>query len=261
MPPHRFHAPARAGDRLDLMRSLLIAPGDDEAKLAAALASEADAIVIDLDVAAREAARANAARFLREAAGHPGGPAPMARVGPLSGGETDRDLDAIMAAAPCALLLPKARGRACVQQLSVKLALREAIFGLDNGATGIIATIDTAEALLGLAGLRGASARLIGLAWDAEALRIDVGAEAARDAVVGAYAGPLRLARDITLVAAAAAGVAGVDTAFAEIGDGEGLRAEALAGMRDGFTAKLAINSAQAKIINAAFAAARAEPG
>ncbi|HKN27180.1 MAG TPA: aldolase/citrate lyase family protein [Roseiarcus sp.] len=239
------------------MRSLLIAPGDDEAKLAAALASEADAIVIDLDVAGRQTARANAARFLQEAALRHDGPAPMARVGPLSG-ETDRDLAAVMAAAPCAVLLPKARDRACLQQLSVKLALREALCGLDAGATGIIAIVDTAEALLGLAGFRGA--RLIGLAWDAEALRVDVGAVTARDAG-GAYAGPLRLAREMTLVAAAAAGVAAVDTAFAEIGDGEGLRAEALAGRRDGFAAKLAIDPAQAKIINAAFAAAKAEPG
>ena len=240
------------------MRSLLIAPGDDEAKLAAALASEADAIVIDLDVAGRETARANAARFLQEAASLPNGPAPMARVGPLSGGETDRDLDAVMAAAPCAVLLPKARGRACVQQLSVKLALREALCGLDDGATGIITTLDTAEALLGLAGLQGASARLIGLAWDAEALRLDVGAETARDAG-GACAGALRFAREMTLVVAAAAGVAAIDTAFAEAG--ERFRAEALAARRDGFAVKLAIDPAQAKIINAAFAAAKAGSG
>ena len=241
------------------MRSLLVAPGDDEAKLAAALASEADVLVIDLDVAGRETARTNAARFLREAALRPAGPIPMARVGPLSGGETDRDLDAIMAAAPCALLLPKASGRACVQQLSVKLALREAFYRLSDGATGIIATVDTAEALLALATFRGASARLMGLAWDAEALRIGLGAQTVRDAV-GACAGPLRLAREMTLVAATAAGVPAIDTAFAEIGDGEALRAEALVGRRDGFAAKLAIDPVQAKIINSAFAAANPMP-
>ena len=236
------------------MRSLLIAPGDDEAKLAAALASEADAIVIDLDVAGRETARANAARFLREAALRPHGPAPMARVGPLSGGETDRDLDAVMAAAPCAVLLPKARGRACVQQLSVKLALREALCGLDDGATGIIATLDTAEAVLGLANFRGASARLIGLAWDAEALRVEVGADNTRDAG-GVYAGPLRLAREMILLAAAAAQVAAIDTAFADARDTGAAKAEALAARRVGFVAKLAITPAQAAIINAAFGA------
>ena len=100
-----------------------------------------------------------------------------------------------------------------MQQLSVKLALREALCGLDDGATGIIAAVDTAEALLGLANFRGASARLIGLSWDAESLRVDIGAETALDAT-GAYVGAFRLAREMTLIAAAAAGVAAIDTAF-----------------------------------------------
>jgi len=236
------------------MRSLLIAPGDDESELAAALASEANAIVVDLDVAAREAARANAVRVLREAAERPAGPVPMARVGPLCAGETDDDLDAIMAAAPRAVVLPKARGRAGVQQLSAKLALREALFGLGHGATGIIAVADTAEALLALSGLRGASVRLIGLVWDAEALRVEVGAETARDEG-GGFAGTLRLAREMTLVAAAAAGVAAIDTAFPDPRNLDAAKAEALAAKRAGFAAKVAISPAQAAIVNQVFAA------
>jgi citrate lyase subunit beta / citryl-CoA lyase len=235
------------------MRSLIIAPGDDEAKLAAALASEADAIVVDLDVARRDKARANAAKFLREAALGRDRPALMARVAPLLSGETDRDLDAIVAGAPCAVLLPRARGRASVQQLSVKLALREALCGFEDGATAIIAMVDSAAALLSLASFCGASARLIGLAWDAEALRAEVGAERARDG--GPFAGPFRLAREMTLFAAAAAGVAAIDTAFVEALDDAATEAEALAARRAGFVAKFAIDPAQAKIINAAFAA------
>ncbi len=235
------------------MRSLLIAPGDDDARLAAALASEADAIVVDLDVEARETARAKAARFLKEAALRPGGPAPMVRIGPLCEAETDRDLDAVMAFAPCAVLLPKARGGASVQQLSVKLALREALCGFDDGATGIIAAVDTAEALLHLASFRRASARLIGLSWDAESLRVDIGAETARDST-GVYAGVFRLAREMTLVAAAAAGVAAIDTALAEAQDSGAALAEAHAARRAGFRAKFAISPVQAAIIGRAFA-------
>ena len=177
----------------------------------------------------------------------------MARIGPLGGGETDRDLDAIMAAPPCAVLLPKARGGACVQQLSVKLALREALYGIDDGATGIIAAVDTAEALLVLASFRGASARLIGLSWDAESLRVDIGAETARDAT-GAYAGAFRLAREMTLIAAAAAGVAAIDTALAEARDSGAVVAEAHAARRAGFVAKFAISPAQVVFIDQAFA-------
>jgi citrate lyase subunit beta/citryl-CoA lyase len=236
------------------MRSLLVAAGDDEAGLMAALASAADAIVVDLDVAAREAARANAVRVLKEAAQRPGGPVPTARVGALSAGRTDDDLDAVMAAAPRAIVLPQARGRACVQQLSAKLALREALLGLDDGATGIVAVVDTAEALLALAGLGGASARLIGLAWDAEALRLEIGAAAARSDD-GGFAGTLRLAREMTLLAAVAAGVPAIDTAFPDPRNLAAAKAEALAAKRAGFAAKVATSPAQAAVVNQAFGA------
>jgi citrate lyase subunit beta/citryl-CoA lyase len=242
------------------MRSLLVAPGDDEGKLAAALTSEADAVVIDLDImdGARVAARATAARILK-AAPREKQPALMARISPLDSGETDADLDAVMAYAPFAILLPKCRGAACIQRLSTKLAVREASCGLKDGATRIVAAADSARGLLALGSLPGASARLAGLAWDAEAICADLGADRARDGA-GVYAGPLRLARDMSLIAAAGASVVAIDTTFAGIPDLEGLRAEALAARRDGFAAKLAIDPAQAKIINAAFAAA-AETG
>jgi citrate lyase subunit beta/citryl-CoA lyase len=50
-----------------------------------------------------------------------------------------------------------------------------------------------------------------------------------------------------------AAGVQPVDGIFADFKDDEGLRAEAEAARREGFTGKLAIHPAQVSIINAAF--------
>ena len=235
------------------MRSLLIAPGDDAARLAEALASAAHAVVVDLDVAAdrREAARVHAARVLAEAPQGPGAPVLIVRVSALESGETDRDLDAIMPAAPFAVMLPRTRGAMCVQQLSVKLALREALNAIEDGATAIVASVDTAEGLLAAASLRASSKRLIGLAWDAEALAADVGAEASRDGD-GALIGPLRTARDGTLFAAAAAGVGAIDTSPAGASAGA-LRAEAVAARRVGFVAKLVLAPAEAAIINEAF--------
>ena len=49
--------------------------------------------------------------------------------------------------------------------------------------------------------------------------------------------------------------MAAIDAAFADVADEGGLRAEALAARRDGFSAKLAIDPAQPRIINEAFAA------
>jgi len=237
------------------MRSLILAPGDDAAGLEAALKSGADAVVVDLAVAdkTREAARAAPARFLTPAREREGGPALMVRVHPLGDDETDLDLDAVMASAPASIVLPRALGAASVQHLSVKLAVREACFDLEDGATRIVAVADTAEGVLRLPSLAGASARLVAIAWDAEALRAGVGAAACRDPS-GGYVGPLRLARDMTLLAAAAAGVAAIDAAMTAPWESERLRAEAQAARRDGFAAKFALNAAQAAVINAAFA-------
>ena len=66
------------------------------------------------------------------------------------------------------ILLPRSLGGASVQQLGAKLAVREAEFALADGATRIIAVAETARSLFGMASYRGSSARLNGLAWDAE---------------------------------------------------------------------------------------------
>jgi citrate lyase subunit beta/citryl-CoA lyase len=239
------------------MRSLLLTPGDDGAKLAAALESEAHAVVVDLDVAAerREEARKNAARILVEEARRADAPALIVRLSPLDSGETDRDLDAIMATAPFAVMLPRTRGAADVQRLSSKLALREALNALEDGATAIVVSVDTAEGLVAAASLRGSSRRLVAVAWDAEALSADIAAHASRDGE-GALLAPLRTARDMSLFAAAAAGVSAIDAAFALQGRDETLRGEAQSARQSGFAAKLALDPAQAAIVNEAFAGA-----
>jgi citrate lyase subunit beta/citryl-CoA lyase len=235
------------------VRALLITPAE-ETRLAEAFKSGADAVIVDLMAATpdeRVAARAAAARFLTETRGRRAGPMLVVRTNGLESGETDADLDAVMGAAPDAILLPRSLGAASVQQLSVKLAVREAELSLADGATGILAVVDTAQSLFRMGSYRGASRRLIGIAWSAERLRTDIGAKTDRDGF-GALLDPYRLARSLTLFAASSAGVPAIDTVFR--GDAEGLRAESLAARRDGFAAKMAIDPAQAAVINDVFA-------
>jgi citrate lyase subunit beta/citryl-CoA lyase len=239
------------------MRSLLFVPGDDEKKLAKALSSEADALIVDLEDSvappAKPAARATAAAFLREARRRAPRPRLIVRVNPLGGELTDADLEAVMAEAPDAVMLPKCLGGASVQQLGAKLAVHEAEHGLADGATRILAiATESARALYGFASYIGCSRRLEGLAWGGEDLSADLGAETNRLAD-GAYAAPYALARALTLIGAAAAGVSAIDAAFANFHDAEGLGAEARAARRDGFTAKMAIHPAQVPIINELF--------
>jgi citrate lyase subunit beta/citryl-CoA lyase len=239
------------------MRSALFVPGDDEKKLAKALLSGADALIVDLEdsvaFAAKERARRIAGEFLRAAASQGQRPLLFVRVNPLESGLTDADLDAVMPSGPAGVFLPKSLSGASVQQLGVKLAVREASLGLDDGATRIIAiATESARALFGMESYRGCSGRLEGLAWGGEDLSADLGAESNR-LPDGAYAGPYALARNLTLVGAIAAGAAPIDTVFTNFRDLEGLRAEAVAARRDGFWGKMAIHPAQAPIINEVF--------
>src|ERR1700687_620009 len=134
------------------MRSLLIAPADEQ-RLAEALECGADAVIVDLagaEPTERAGARAAAALFLKEARGKRGGPALIVRTHALDSGKTDADLDAVMAGAPDAILLPDSLGAASFKQLPAKLAVREAKLSLADGATRIIAVADTAQSLFGM---------------------------------------------------------------------------------------------------------------
>lgn len=239
------------------MRSALFVPGDDERKLAKALSSGADALIVDLEdsvaQAAKERARGVAAEFLRAAASNVARPRLFLRVNPLETNLTDLDLDAIMPSAPDGVVLPKSLGAASVQQLGVKLAVREALSGLGDGSTRIIAiATESARALFGMESYRGCSPRLEGLAWGGEDLSADLGAEGNRLAD-GSYSGPFCLARNLTLFGATAAGVAPIDTVFTNFRDLDGLRAECVAARRDGFWGKMAIHPAQIPVINEVF--------
>jgi citrate lyase subunit beta / citryl-CoA lyase len=240
------------------MRSYLFVPGDSPRKLEKSLASGADALIIDLEdsvaLSAKGDARETTTSFLREAGKHSDRPKLFVRVNDLSTGLTVQDLDAVMQAAPDGIVQPKAIGGPDVSHLAAMIAVREAEYGLKDGATSIMAiATETALGVFQLGTFRGASHRLVGIAWGGEDLSADLGAESNRDAS-GHYTDPYRLARSLTLMGAAAAEVDAIDTVYTSFRDTEGLAAECRAARRDGFSAKMAIHPAQVPIINETFA-------
>lgn len=239
------------------MRSLLFVPGDSPRKLEKGLISGADILLIDLEdsvaLPAKEEARRVTSEFLREQQAKTERPRLFVRVNGLTTGLIDADLDGVMGAGPDGIVLPKTVGGADVAHLGAKLAVREAEFGLEDGATRILAiATENAAGVFALGTFAGASHRLMGLTWGGEDLSADLGAEANRDES-GAYTEPYRLARSLTLFGAAAAGVDAVDSVFTNFRDMAGLEAECRAARRDGFVAKMAIHPAQVPVINEAF--------
>jgi len=230
-------------------RSWLFVPGDSARKIARAAGSGADALILDLEDAVAPEGK-SAARALVAAALHEPAPMPrFVRVNALGTGLAEADVAALAPAGPAGWVLPKCEGAGDVAAL-VRLIDRA---GGDPGAPVLALATETARGVLNLMRADWAHPRLAGLTWGAEDLAADLGAGSNRDAT-GAYAGPFRLARDLTLLAARAAGVAAVDAVFTDLTDPEGLAAEARAAAALGFDGKLAIHPAQVAVIHAAFA-------
>ncbi|MGL4242114.1 MAG: HpcH/HpaI aldolase/citrate lyase family protein, partial [Beijerinckiaceae bacterium] len=179
------------------------------------------------------------------------------RVNALQTDQTGDDLDAVMAAAPDGIMLPKSQSGDDIKLLSSMIAVREAENDLPDGGTAIIPiATETARSIFHMGTYAGASRRLAGLTWGGEDLSADVGAEANRLAD-GHWTDPYRLARSLCLFGAAAAEVPAIDTVFTNFRDMDGLRTETEAARRDGFSARMAIHPAQVPVINAVFTPSR----
>jgi citrate lyase subunit beta/citryl-CoA lyase len=239
------------------MRSLLFVPGDSPKKLDKGMASGADVLLLDLEdsiaPSGKAAARATTAAFLKQARTAKDRPALFVRINGLATGLADDDLDAVVAARPDGIMLPKAEGGAGVMHCDAKITAREAVHGLPDGAVAMIAIATETAAALFLAGTYGGSSkRLKGLTWGAEDLSVELGAEANRDRD-GHFLAPYQLARSLCLAGAATAQVPALDTVYVDFRNEAGLRRECEDARRDGFSGKMAIHPAQVAAINEVF--------
>jgi citrate lyase subunit beta/citryl-CoA lyase len=212
------------------MRAFLIVPGDARA-VAAAMASDAHALIVDVT------GLASPAFFPERRQGAP----PFY----LRSHDLERDLPAMMAAAPHGIVLPRCEGARDVMRLGARLAVEEAMQGLTDGATQILAFIETARGALALHTLADAGERLVGIAWDAAAMKVEVGAPTARDRE-GGLSSPLAQVRALVRLTAAAARVTAIDTACLTGGD---LAGEVESARDDGFEAKLVLEPDQAGFV------------
>ena len=275
-PPRRAAAPARPAVPATravaarLLRSWLFVPGDSERKQEKALASAADAVILDLEdsvaITQLAAARACVGELLRSRRSG-GGPQVWVRVNAPSSGLMELDLAAVFAGgAPDGIVLPKVSGAGEVVDVARQLGVLEGSLGLGVGATRllVIAT-ETPEGVLTLplypAVLGGASVppeRIAGLTWGAEDLSTALGALAQRDDT-GALTFTFQYARTQCLLAAAALVTQAIDGVCTDFRDPARLQRELDAARRDGFSGKLAIHPDQIAAINAAFAPTAAE--
>ena len=223
-------------------RSWLFVPADSEKKVAKAIDSEADAVIFDLEDSVAPGQKTAARDILRNLSSRSGGPQWWVRINPIGSEHQKEDLKLIGVADIHGIVLPKAEGGWDVVEIAHH-----------SGNIPIHAIVtETPPSLFAMLSYRDPASPLAAMSWGAEDLSAALGASSKYDAD-GALSFTYKMARSLCLAGAVAAGVQPVDGVFADFRDDEGLRAEAEAARREGFTGKLAIHPAQVPVINAAF--------
>jgi len=216
---------------------------------------EADIVIFDLEDAVAEeekgSAREAIAAFL-EAHDEAEKARLWVRVNPLDGPHTADDLAAVMHARPGGHHAPKSRGRHDVEELDRLLTPLEMELGISPGSTPVIALVTETAAAMFTTGDYADAPRLVAMTWGAEDLADSIGAMSNR-LEDGEYSFTYELARSLTLLGAAAAGVPAIETIDGDFRNLEGLKARAEKVRRDGYRGMLAIHPAQVPVINEAF--------
>ena len=241
-------------------RSWLFAPGDSEKKMTKAMDGNADIVLIDLEDAVAPESKAAARPMVHDfIKANPEQRARLwVRINPFDGPHTLLDLAAIMPAHPGGIMLPKVYGRADVEKLDHCLSALEVAHGIEEGSTPVIVLItETAEAMFHTGDYKGAP-RVVALTWGAEDLADSIGASSNKNED-GSYSFTYELARSLTVLGAASAGVTAIETISADFKDLDALRRRAERVRRDGYRGMLAIHPAQIDVINQAFTPTEAE--
>lgn len=233
------------------MQSFLFVPGDSEKKFEKTRSGDADALILDLEdsvsISNKEVARVMVAKMLDV---ERDGPALFVRVNALDTGMTLDDLAAVMPHRPDGIVLPKCESPADLKACANYLAAFEAASGL--GPTKIMAIVtETASSLFTLGNYNGIDERLWGMMWGGEDLAASLGAR--ENGAKQGFHEPFRLARNLCLAGAAAAGVVAVDTICAVLDDLSVVEKEAREARRDGFGAKAVIHPKHIAPVNIAF--------
>jgi citrate lyase subunit beta/citryl-CoA lyase len=172
--------------------------------------------------------------------------------GPTTG-LAEADLEEAFVAGVQAVCLPKAETPTGVVWLAGLLGELEGRPGRPDGPVGVFLMIETALGVLNAYALAKASPRVRGLCLGGEDLARDLGAIRTRDGA------EIALARAQMVLAARAAGAMGIDTIFTDLGDLDGLLAEARTARQMGYGGKLIVHPSQIGPVRRAFAPSEPE--
>lgn len=220
------------------IRSYLYVPGSDPRRIENALASEADAVVLDLEDAVapnrKEEARETVAGFLRSGDEKP----IFVRVNVPGSALAEEDIEAVAEPNLAGLRLPKTESAEAVRRVAKRLEDLRC-------EAGIQCLIESALGLELVFEIARAHERVVGMSLGEADLAADLGV---RNDVGLLYA------RSRLVVATRAAGLPGpVQSVYTNVRDEEGLRRSTEEGKNQGFVGRSAIHPNQLSTINEVF--------
>lgn len=231
------------------MRSKLFVPGVRLELFAKAVAGDADALSLDLEDSVpgqrKDEARANVAGFVRSQPVCDAAKVIVVRVNALGTPHFEADLLAVACAGVALINVPKVESAEDIRTAVAVLERAEAGNGIEVPIQ-LLATIETPRGLRLAAEIASAHPRVAGLQLGLADLFEPFGIDRHDPANLHAALYAMRMA-------AAEAGVFAWDAAFADLGNAEGFRVEAMMARRLGYVGKSCIHPSQVALANEVF--------
>jgi citrate lyase subunit beta / citryl-CoA lyase len=235
-------------------RSWLFVPADHAARVEKAVASQAHAVIIDLEDAVSEAAKDSAREALRAQLRTLTHPNLYVRINALDTAHALADVEAVVTRGVRGLVLPKSERVRDLEVLHWLVGQMERRNALEQGAVEIIPLIESAAGFEHLLAICRASARVRRVAFGAADFTFDLGLKWSHDEQ------ELIPYRALLVLASRQAQIeAPIDTPWIDIGDRSGMSASTLRARDQGFQGKLCIHPDQIDAIHQAYAPSQAE--
>lgn len=243
-----------------LRRSCHFVPGANEKMLGKSITSNADCLILDLEDAVtperKDEARDIVAGWLGDV--DFAGKERTVRMNPLDTPWGLKDIEVTMQHPPDAYVVPKVSTLEELDTISAQISHWEAHYGHPAGGVHLILICtETPLSAINVATF-SACERVAAMSWGAEDLSAALGAPRNRRPD-GSYLELYKHCRNVTLLAAAAGGVAPIDTVFTDFRDSAGLLEDCQEAAWMGYTGKITIHPDQIDIVNETFSPSAAD--
>jgi citrate lyase subunit beta/citryl-CoA lyase len=233
---------------MNVLRSMLFVPANNARRVDKALGLDADAVILDLEDAVAAGEKAAARGAIAAALRKPRSGLAYVRINGLGTEWCYRDLVEIVQPGLDGILMPKAERAADLHIADWMLGALERERGLQPGAVDLVPIIETGAGLAAIGEICGCGARHERVVFGAADFTLDMNMQWTRAEAELAHA------RAQIVLASRVAGLQPpIDTVWARLQDGDGLRASARTSLEMGFQGRLCIHPDQIAIVHEVF--------